>query len=75
MKFQFSIGISGNDSIEQKFKDAMEDNPQIHIEFVKAFSQAIIMALRIKPEDNLVVESFRAGKVEESKEEEKKVDN
>ena len=75
MKFQFSLGIEAEESIEKKFKDAMEDNPHIHVELIKAFANAIMLALRIKPEDNLVVTSFRAGKIEETKEEEKKVDN
>lgn len=75
MKFQFTLGIEGNESIEKKFKDAMEDNPQIHVELIKAFANAIMLGLRIKPEDNLVVTSFRAGKIEEIEEQEKKVDN
>lgn len=81
MKMQFNLVIKGNDSLEQKFKEALEQNPTLHLDLIRSFGQAIILGLRLKDDDGILIESFRASKIEEPQEPvvnvemENKVDN
>lgn len=78
---QFNLVIKGNDSLEQKFKEAIEQNPSLHLDLIRSFGQAIILGIRLNDADGIVVESFRASKIEEQPEPiidlgvENKVDN
>lgn len=65
MKMHFQIVIKGQDTLEQKFKKAVDENPTLHMDVIRSFAQTIMLALRLKEEDNISVESFRAGKVDE----------
>ena len=84
MKIQFSMTIKGEDIIYEKFVKTIESHPTVQMDLIKAFAQTIMMAFRLNAEDNVTIESFRAGRVQEESEqkpqeipveEEKKVEN
>lgn len=68
MKMQFSLTISGEDSIEKKLQESISSNPTLHMDLVRAFGQSIMLALRLNESDKICVSSFKAGIVEEEKE-------
>lgn len=65
MKMQFTMVLQGKETLENKFKEAIQDNPQIHMELIRGMAQIVMLAFRLKEEDGISVESFRASKVEE----------
>jgi len=67
MRMQFVLGIKGNDSIEKKFETAIKENKNLHMQLIQAFSQAVLVSLNLKEEDDVTVESFRAEKIVEGK--------
>jgi hypothetical protein len=60
MRMQFVLGIKGKDSIEKKFEKAIKENKNIHMQLIQAFSQAVLVSLNLKEDDDVTVESFRA---------------
>lgn len=80
MKMFFNLTISGENSIEEKFHKALKENENLSISMVQGFAHVIMLALRIKPEDGLIIEGLKAGKIDEpvpapKPEAEKKIDN
>lgn len=79
MKMHFTMIINGEDSVEKKFQDAIEKNPQLHMHLIQSFAHAVMMGLGLREEDNVNVCSFKVGKIPEVAEAqptiEKKVDN
>ncbi len=77
---QFSMVIKGNETIEAKFQEALKRNPQVHMELVRVFGQAIMWAFQLNQADDVCIESFRGGRIPEEPvaidpNVEKKVDN
>ena len=79
MKMHFTIIIDGLDTIESKFKEAVEKNPKLHMSLIQAFGQAIMVALKLNNDDKVTISGFKAGKIPDMQEPqpiiEKKVDN
>ena len=67
----FSLVMEGQESFEKKFEQSLKDNPTLHMDLIKAFGHAVMMALRLNEEDKISIASFRAGKVNEQPEEKK----
>ena len=65
MKMHFTMVLQGEDIIEQKFKAAIENNPELHMDLIRGIAQLLMMGFNWKHADNIMVESFRCGKVEE----------
>ena len=66
MKLQFSMIVAGEDSLEKKFHDRLNENPHLHMELIKGFAQILMLGLGLNQNDNIVIESFRAGKITEN---------
>lgn len=76
MKMFFNIFVGGENSLEEKFQKALNENPNLSLSLVQGFGQVLMLALRLGKEDNLTIEGFKAGKVPEQIEEnEKKIDD
>lgn len=80
MKYGFNIVIKGLDSLEKKFDETLKNNPNLHMDLIRAFAQTVLIAFRLNEDDNITVEHFRAGKIEEqptqiNEEIEKKLDS
>lgn len=65
MKMQFTMVLQGKETLEDKFKEAIQHNPQIHMDLIRGMAQIIMLGLRLNEEDGISVESFRASKIEE----------
>jgi hypothetical protein len=63
MKIQFNMVINGKDQIEKKFEDTIKENPDIHMDLIKSFAHAVMMAFRFNKDDEISVNSFRGSKV------------
>lgn len=74
MKMFFNLLVGGENSLEEKFQKAMNENPNLSLSIVQGFGQVLMLALRTDKEDNLTIEGFKAGKIPEE-EKEKKIDN
>lgn len=68
MKMHFSLTIQGEDSIEKKLQESIQSNPTLHMDLVRAFGQSIMLALRLNESDKISVSAFKAGIVDEEKE-------
>lgn len=79
MKMQFNLVINGADSMEAKFQKCFQENPNLTMDLVRSFGQIVMMAFRLDQSDNVTVEGFRAGKIDDSvkpsEEDNKKVEN
>lgn len=69
MSFRFQMIIDGEQSLEEKLKKALDEHPTLHVDLVKCFVSAIILALKIKDEDNLSIERFSISKGKQENEE------
>jgi hypothetical protein len=65
MKIQFNMVINGIDGIEKKFEDTIKENPDLHLDLIRSFAHTIMMAFRYGKEDNISIESFKAGRIVE----------
>ncbi len=74
MKVRFQLVIEGGESLDEKLKKALQEDPTLHLELIRSFGCAVMMALRLKEHDNISVTHFNISRMEEEKEEEKKVD-
>lgn len=63
MKLKFTLVMAGKDTLEKKFEDAIEKNPALHMDIIRSFGQAIMLALRLNEADEITIESFRAAKL------------
>jgi hypothetical protein len=68
MKMRFSIVMAGSESFEKKFDSALKENPNLHMDLIKSFGHAVMMALRLNEVDNISIENFRAEKAKEDTE-------
>ncbi len=72
MKVRFVMTMEGDEPLDDKLKKAVEENPGLHIDLIKSFGHAVMMALRLNDKDNIKVIGFTIGRIEED--ETKKVD-
>ena len=63
MKIQFNMIINGNEGIDKKFEDTIQQNPDLHLDLIRSFAHTIMMAFRFNKDDNISIESFKAGKL------------
>lgn len=63
---EFSILINGGESLEKKFKKAVQENQNLHMDLIRSFGHTIMMALRLSEEDKISIDGFRAGEVSEA---------
>ena len=80
MKMFFNLTVSGNDSLGEKFHSTLKENENLSISIVQGFAHVLMIALRLKPEDDFMIEALKAGKINETSTEseqqsEKKIDN
>lgn len=79
MKMFFNLTISGENSIEEKFHQALKENENLSLSIVQGFAHVLMLALRLKPDDGLIIEGLKAGKIQETPQseqtDEKKIDN
>ena len=66
MRMEFKILMKGEESFKKKFEDALKVNPNLHMDFIRAFAHTVMMALRLSEEDKISVDAFRAGEVPDS---------
>jgi hypothetical protein len=63
MRLQFNLVVKGNDNLTKKFEETIQNHPTFHIDLIQAFGQSIMLALRLTKEDEISIESFRAGQI------------
>jgi hypothetical protein len=63
MKIQFQMIIKGEEGIEKKFEDTLKEHPTIHLDLIRSFAHAVMMAFRYGEKDNITIETFKAGKL------------
>lgn len=63
MKIEFKLLMSGEDSLKKKFHETLEKNPNLHMDLIRSFGQAVMLALRLDESDKIVIDGFRAGEV------------
>lgn len=63
MRMQFTMVINGQENLEKKFQEALDHNPGLHMHMIRSFGSTVMMALGLKESDNVIIESFRAGKI------------
>ncbi len=63
MRMEFKILIRGEESLRSKFKETLTNNPNLHLDLMRAFGNSIMMALRLNEGDNITIDGFRAGEV------------
>jgi hypothetical protein len=68
MKIRFSIVMGGQESFQQKFESTLKENPNLHMDLIKSFGQAVMMACRLNETDHISIESFIAEKAIENQE-------
>lgn len=65
MKMQFNLIINGNESLGKKFEKEITTNANLNMDLVRSFGQTIMLAFRLSEEDQISIESFRAGRINE----------
>lgn len=69
MKMRFSMIMGGHETFHEKIENVLKENPTVHMDLIKAFGHAVMMAFRLNEKDNISIEGFRMEKmVEEEKE-------
>lgn len=58
MNLHFGMLISAEDSLHNKMGEALKDNPAVLMEVVKAFGQILLLALKLKEDDKVVITNF-----------------
>jgi len=66
MKMHFTMVLNGEYSMDHKFKEALAKNPELHMELIQGMFHVLMMCFGWRQTDNITVESFRAGKMEEN---------
>lgn len=80
MKMFFNLTVSGEDSLEEKFHKALNENENLSMSIVQGFAHVLMLALRLKPQDGFTIEGLKAGKISDTppapeQQHEKKIDN
>lgn len=65
MRLYFDLKIQGNETLEKKFFAMANNNPNLNMDLVRAFANIIVLAFGVQPSDEMVIESFKAGKLAE----------
>ena len=65
MRYHFTMVINGEDSLKDKIEEAIKTHPKIHVDLIKSFAQAVMLAFHLSDEDNIRIESFTAGRLTE----------
>jgi len=63
MKMHFTLIIDGEDSLEAKFKKAVEENPNLHMDLINVFTHAVMKSLKLDQTDKITVTQFKAAKL------------
>jgi hypothetical protein len=59
MKILFELVIEGGESLKHKFLSAVQNEPEMQSMLLNFFGQGIMWALHLRPEDNMLMHSFR----------------
>lgn len=65
MKMFFTITISGENSIEEKFQKVLNEDKNLNMNLVQGFGNILMIALRLNQDDNVTVVGLKAGKLNE----------
>lgn len=65
MKYHFTMVVNGEDTLKTKIEEAIKNHPKIHVDLIKSFAQAIMLAFHLSEDDNIRIESFTAGRIPE----------
>lgn len=65
MRMYFSLIVKGEESLGEKFNYNLHADKEIQNELIALIGQAITLALRLKKSDNVLIEGFKAGMIDE----------
>lgn len=66
MKLSLNMIMKLEDVSEEKFMSVAKAYPELHLDLLRVLAQSIMLAFRFDKSDNVSIESFRLGKIEET---------
>lgn len=63
MNLQFNLVLNGEPSMIEKFHKTIQENPEMHMDLIRAITQSVMLAFRLNKDDNISITSFKAGKL------------
>ncbi len=63
MRLQFTLVVKGNDNLKKKFEETIQTHATFHMDLIQSFGQSIMLGLRLNTDDEISIESFRAGQI------------
>lgn len=63
MRLQFNLIVSGNQNLKNKFEQTISENPRLYMDLIQSFGQSVMLCFRLNSEDEISIESFKAGEI------------
>ena len=67
MRMEFKIIFDCEDSFKKKLEKEISENKDFHFQMLSAFSNIVMVSLKLDEEDKAMIVGFRAGEVPDPK--------